>query len=93
MANPLYEMMMGRPAGQVPQTAPAPSFAPSFQNPMQKMQFVMQAMQNPAAFVKQAFPDIPEGIQNDPSQILQYLQQTRGITDQQIQQIASQLPK
>lgn len=93
MANPLYEMMMGRPAGQVPQTAPAPSFAPSFQNPMQKMQFVMQAMQNPAAFVKQAFPDIPDQISNNPHQILQYLQQTRGITDQQIQHITAQMPR
>lgn len=93
MANPLYEMMIGSPAGQVPQTAPAPSFAPSFQSPMQKMQSFMQAMQNPAAFVKQAFPDIPDNIQNNPNQILQYLQQTRGITNQQIQQIASQLPR
>ena len=55
---------------------------------MQKMQYIMNAMANPAAFVKQQFPDIPENIQNNPNEILRYLQQTRGITDQQIQQIS-----
>ena len=54
---------------------------------------VMQAMRNPVAFVRQAFPDIPDNIQNDPGQILGYLQQTRGISDQQIQQIQAQMPK
>ena len=88
MANPLYEAMMGPRTGQVPQTAPAPSFM----NPVQKMQCIMQAMQNPAAFVKQALPDIPDQIANDPNQILQYLQQTRGITNQQIQQILGAVP-
>ena len=47
----------------------------------------MQAMRNPAAFIKQRFPDIPDNIINNPDQILSYLQQTRGITDQQIQQL------
>lgn len=60
----------------------------TFQNPMQKMQYIMNAMTNPAAFVKQQFPDIPENIQNDPNEILRYLQRTRGISDQQIQQIS-----
>ena len=62
-------------------------------NPMQKMQRVMQAMQNPAAFVKQVFPDIPDNIQNNPNQILQYLQQTRNISDAQIQQTMQQMPR
>ena len=60
----------------------------TFQNPMQKMQYIMNAMTNPAAFAKQQFPDIPENIQNDPNEILRYLQRTRGISDQQIQQIS-----
>jgi len=87
MANPLFAMFSGV-GGQ-----PAPVFSgsggaggPQFQNPMQKMQYIMQAMSNPAAFVRQHFPDIPEGIQNDPRQILGYLQQTRGISNQQVQQ-------
>ena len=66
---------------------------PKMMNPFQKMQAVMNAMQNPAAFVKQAFPDIPDGIQNDPNQILSYLQQSRGITNEQIQAIRNQLPR
>lgn len=60
----------------------------TFQNPMQKMQYIMSAMANPAAFAKQQFPDIPENIQNNPDEILRYLQQTRGISDQQIRQIS-----
>jgi hypothetical protein len=51
------------------------------------MQQVMSAMQNPAAFLKQRFPDIPDEIMYDPNRIMQYLQQTRGITDQEIQQV------
>lgn len=76
MPNPLFN----------PQPAPMPM------NPMQRMNMVMQAMRNPVAFVRQAFPDIPANM-NDPNQILGYLQQTRGITDQQIQQVQAQMPR
>lgn len=53
----------------------------------QKVNQIMQSMQNPAAFVKQQFPDIPDNILNDPNQILHYLQQTRNISNEQIQQM------
>lgn len=94
--NPLYDMLVGRQGmpGQMQQQvqqAPA-SFGPRFQNPMQKMSYIMQAMQNPAAFVKQQIPDLPDEIANDPNKILRYLQQTRGVSDAQIQQAASQIP-
>lgn len=56
-------------------------------NAYQKVNQIMQSMQNPAAFVKQQFPDIPDNILNDPNQILQYLQQTRNISNEQIQQM------
>lgn len=79
--NPLYESIRGM-SGGVPQQV----YPPSFNNPMQKMNYILQAMKNPAAFVKQHFPDIPNEIANDPNKILGYLQQTRGLTDQQIQQ-------
>ena len=47
----------------------------------------LRAMMNPAAFVKQYFPDIPDNIQNDPNQVFNYLQQTRPqVTGQQIKQ-------
>lgn len=79
--NPLYQMMTG--GGQA---APAPvSFGGM--GPAQRMQAVMQAMRDPAGFVAQAFPDIPQGIRNDPGRILSYLQQSRGISDDQIRQV------
>lgn len=87
--NPLYQQMMG--GGQA---APAPSFGGmGGMNPMQRMSAMMQAMQNPMAFVSRAFPDIPEGIRHDPRQILSYLQQSRGISDAQIQAIRQQMPR
>ena len=76
--NPLYDAMMTN--------------QPTPMNPLMKMQYVMQAMRNPAAFVRQAFPDIPVEIQNNPNQILQYLQQTRHISNQQIQNLINQNP-
>ena len=84
--NPLYQQLMGG----MPQQAMRST--PMFQNPMQKMAYMMRAMQNPAAFVKNAFPDIPNEIQNDPIQILGYLQRTRGITDQDIKNVTQQFP-
>lgn len=85
--NPLYQMLSSGQmmSGNMPQTLPqAPA---QMQPPMNPLATIMQAMNNPAAFVKQKFPDIPANIENDPVQILSYLQQTRGITDQQIQQL------
>jgi hypothetical protein len=61
-------------------------------NPLQRLQQAYQAMSNPAAFVRNAFPDIPAQIQNDPNQILQYIQQTRNISPAQIKQLVSQYP-
>lgn len=62
-------------------------------NPMQKMQMVMSAMRNPGAFLKQKFPDIPDQYLNNPNLIMQYLQQTRGITEQDIQNVQAQMPQ
>ena len=87
--NPLYQQIMQNSNSQ---NYPGGFSGVMFQNPMQKMQYVMQAMINPAAFVKQRFPDIPDSIQNDSNQIMNYLKQTRGITDQDIQNIQNQMP-
>ena len=73
--NPLYEQLAR--GQQVPNMAP--------NNPISRANAVMQAMQNPAEFVKKAFPDIPDNISNNPAQILNYIQRTRGISNQQIQ--------
>jgi len=51
---------------------------PRFQSPSQKAHYIMQAMSNPAAFIQEQFPDIPENMRNNPNDILNYLQQTRG---------------
>ena len=77
--NPLYQSMLN--GGMVP-------VRPS---PMSKMQQAMQAMTNPAAFIKNRFPDIPDNIMYDPNQVMQYLQQTRGITQADIQGIKTEI--
>lgn len=82
--NPLYNAYMSNPINRP---------AASNLNPMQRMGQVMQAMRNPIPIIKQAFPDIPAYMQNDPNQILSYLKQTRNISNEQIQNIMNQMPK
>ena len=82
--NPLYNAQM-----QYPNNRPV-AFYPM--NPMQRVNQVMQAMHNPMQVIMQAFPDIPAYTQNNPNQILQYLQQTRHISNEQIQNIMNQIP-
>lgn len=80
--------------GTQPQMQPAPmSQGPRFMNPMQKMNYVMNAMTNPQQYVFKAFPDVPENLRNDPNAIFSYLQRTRGITEQDVQQIMDQIPR
>lgn len=86
--NPLYQML----SGNIP-FAQQNYNGMQFQNPIQKANYIMQAMTNPAAFVRQAVPDLPPEISNDPNKILQYLQQTRGISNEQIQEVASYIPR
>lgn len=91
--NPLYNQLMGQNAPQQKPVQQSMNGRSQFANPMQKMNYILQAMRNPAQFVRNAIPDLPENIANDPNQILQYLKQTRGITDQQIQMAAEQIPR
>lgn len=67
----------------------------AFQNPFQKMNYIMQAIRNPAAFVRQNLPGIPEEAFNDPTGngVLQYMRQNLGVTDQDIQNAANQMPR
>lgn len=78
----LYQMLNGN----IQPMATMQPRMPQAPNMFQMMGQIAQAMQNPAAFIMQRFPDIPADIQNNPERILAYLQQTRGITNQQIQQ-------
>lgn len=69
------------------------SNGPVFQNPIQKAQYIYRAMTNPGAFVKEQFPDVPDEIMNDPNRVLQYIQQSRGISNDQLNQIVNQYPR
>ena len=90
--HPLYNYMMGGNQQMSSQSQQVPSLNPiTFQNPIQKMNYIMQAMRNPAAFVRQHL-NIPDQIANDPNQILQYMQSNMGVTQQDIQRVASQIP-
>lgn len=55
-----------------------PSNPNTFQNPIQQANYIMQAMRNPVAFVKEQFPDVPDNIINNPNVVLDYLKKTRG---------------
>lgn len=54
---------------------------------MQRLAMINQAMQNPMVVIKDRFPDIPDQYANNPDAMLSYLQQTRGITNQDLQQL------
>ena len=54
------------------------------QNVMAKASQMMQQFQNPQQLLQRIMPGIPEGIRNDPNQIISWLQQNGKITDQQI---------
>lgn len=89
--NPLFNMLMGSQSG-MPQMQPAQSQQMPV-TPVSRANAIYQAMMNPAAFVRQAIPDLPPEISNDPNRILQYLQQTGRVTPQQIQQVANSIPR
>ena len=62
---------------------------PQQMNPIQRLNYAYQAMQNPLAFVREQFPDVPAYMTN-PGQILQYLQQTRNISQGQLMNMVNQ---
>lgn len=55
------------------------------QNVMARATQMMQQFQNPQQMISQMMPGVPEGIRNDPNQIISWLQQTGKISEQQIQ--------
>lgn len=92
MGNPLFDMYAN--AGNMPMQSPTNMISGMrFANPMQKMGYIMQAMTNPAAFVRSVFPNMPNEISNNPNQILQWMQQTQGVTQQDIRNAENQLPR
>ena len=78
--NNWYNRIIGAPTSQA---------IPQRMNPMQQAQYIMNAMRNPAAFVQEQFPDVPENLRNNPGAVLNYLAQTRGNQFiQQMQQVS-----
>lgn len=92
MGQSIFQTMMPQQASGSYSIPQPQSQQPMFANPIQKAQFIMNAMRNPAAFAKEQFPDIPDEIANNPAAILDYLQRTRGIPQNQINQLNSQNP-
>lgn len=100
MNHPLQQMiaqMSSQPVQQMPvsQSAQMVSGIPQFANPIQKMNYIMQAMRNPAAFIKQHVPNIPDEVLRDPTgnSALQYMQQNMGVTQQDIMNAQAQIPQ
>ena len=82
--NPLYQQYYGLPQM-------TPGYNPNyFQDAMTKARQIMQTVQNPQQFVLQSFGNIPPAIQNNPDQIIQYLQANNMLNPYQ-QQILSML--
>ena len=55
------------------------------QNAMQQVQRLAQQFQNPQMMVQKIFPNAPAEVRNDPGQLLNWLQQTGTVTQEQIQ--------
>mgnify|MGYP006988837141 CR=1 FL=1 len=58
-----------------------------FVSAMQQVNQIMRGAPNPAMLAKQYFPDIPDEYLNNPEQVLAYIQQSRGIDSNAIQQL------
>lgn len=87
MSNPWYDKINGRRF--MPQAQP---MRQTPMNPMAVMGQLSQAMQNPQFYAMQAFKDVPRDLWNNPSQALQYIMQTRGLTQGDIQSMIGSLP-
>lgn len=85
MNNPWYNAVNGQGMAMQPQQT-----VPQNQTPV--MGQIMQAMRNPMAFAMNAFPDVPRELWNNPPQALQYIQQSRGISQQDLQNMLAQFP-
>ena len=91
MNNPWYDRVNGRGTAMQPQ--PYNAAVPQG-NPLQTISQLAYAMQNPKAYAMNAFRDVPQEMWNNPGQVLQYIQQTRGISNSDLQNlIAQNLPR
>lgn len=58
---------------------------PMMNNMMQQVQRMAQQFGNPQQMLQRFLPNVPEGIRNDPNQIINWMQQQGMVTEQQIQ--------
>ena len=56
-------------------------------NHMMMLQQMMSNMQNPQQMLNQFLQKVPEGIRNDPNQIISWMQQNGMVTQEQIQRV------
>ena len=84
MSNPWYDRINGQ---GTPAMNPYQYPAVPQTNPLQVVGEVANAMRNPMAFAMNAFRDVPPELWNNPAQALQYIQQTRGISDADLRSI------
>ena len=97
--HPLKQMLMRQMTGQGYPQEPFSSQSkmlsgiPQFSNPIQKMNYIMQAMQNPAQFVREHVSGIPESAFSDPTGngVLNYMQRNMGVTRQDIMNAENQM--
>ena len=85
--NPLFKALNGANSPVQNQTM---NSAPMMQNGgfggiFGRMQQLAGAFQNPQQMVQRYFPDAPAEVQNDPNQLLQWMQQTGKVNPQMVQ--------
>lgn len=81
MNNPWYDRING-PGMAMPSQS-------SHQGPFQIAGEIANAMRNPMAYAMNAFRDVPQEMWNNPAQALAYIQQTRGLSQADIQNLIS----
>ena len=54
---------------------------------MQRAMQMMQGMKNPQQMLNGFLQKVPEGIRNDPNQIISWMQQNGMVTEEQIRQV------
>ena len=86
MSNPWYDRINGQ-GTPTPNQYQYPAIPQM--NPLQVVSEVANAMRNPMAFAMNAFRDVPPELWSNPAQALQYIQQTRGISNADLQNIVS----
>ena len=85
--NPLYQAIMGglsHAGGGMNNSAPTMPNA-GFGGVLNQAQQLANTFRNPQALVQRFMPDAPAEIQNDPEQLIGWLQQTGRINPQMVQ--------